>query len=1432
MTQKILGLDLGTSSIGTAIRNVDLGETLKDQMEYLSVDVFQSGVGKDKTGEYSFAAERTKHRQSRRLYETRRRRLWATLELLIKHHLCPMSPQSLEQWRIYDKDRGLFRRYPVDDIPFAQWIRLDFDGDGKADYSSPYQLREELVTFQFDFEQEINRYKLGRALYHIAQRRGFKSSRGETIAEQEKNGADVDLNDEDIAQAMQKSEANLSAKMQEYMTEHHCPTVGAAFALMEREGIRVRNSEYKAVRRDYILEINKIFEFQDGLDINSDLHLHLVSTKKNEGTIFYKKPLRSQKGLVGKCILEPNRARCPICHPEYEKFRAWSFINNIRVRDNGNAEWEMLPIDLKRKIYSTLFTSRVKGQFNFKEIRELIEKELHNRYTNDRDNRTINYPDKQNVAACPVVARFIRLLGPDWENWSQTGEKTRSTHGSKTTEQHHVEYDALDLWNVCFNTDDPEEITRFAQERLRWEPEKAKLLVRLWSSMSQGYAMLSLKAIRSINRTLEMGLKYSDAVMLAKVPDIVSVADIDISSLHKIYCQIESSNRQKKTVIGIINALIADYKALCERERFAYKDYHYKLQDSDHDDIINKIKSTIGDSTWSNMDADEQTTIIQQVTNGYQQFFADSKRAFLQLPRLQDDLIAALTVAFPHVNEDQWKHLYHPSQISVYRPVQSGTDRSTLRLGTPNVGSIRNPVVMRTLNVLRHKINAMLDAELVDVDETRVVVETARDFNDANMRKAIEDFQRTRESENAELTKILTEEFPGLVITDQLVDRARYVIEQRDKSKFKDSKGHVYQLDLTKYRLWLEQGCQCMYTGKMISLKNLLDGNSVDVEHTIPRSKSFDSSDANLTLCDSHYNRAIKKDLMPTELPNYNCDAVIDGRTYTAILPRLKKWEERVEKLQANVEFWKSRAKAAQDKARHDQCMRQRHLWQMELKYWRDKVGHFKRTEITDGFRNSQLVDTGIITKYAVLYLKSIFAHVDVQRGAVTAAYRKMLGLQSIDEKKHRELHSHHAIDAAMLTVIPVAAKRERMLKLYYQLEEAKAQGRETSSLVRALEQERNDCHVGGNVSELGDWINANVLINHRSVDRTLQPAKTLLRSRGKVLTRANHEGRMVPLIAQGDSIRGRLHKESYFGAIKLPVEKDGKPEVLDGHFVYINDNSDVNMVIRVALNSITTEKDLDCIVDLRLRAMVKQIIAERMAQGMSFLTAINLPIWMLDAKGNEIKHDKNGRPLSPLRHVRCKVKAGRGFMTREKSLEIRDHIETSKRQLLNVENREYKHKVYAQNDTNYLFLLYEGIKKGKIDRKSRILNLYEVSKLKQVLGERNFERRLRQEAYYAQIKSGNIIYNLRAIIKVGTRLLLWNESPDELPLLARSELLSRLYVVGKFNTTSSDHVYLRKHLNAQSDNFDLELVANKLNCLIEHVDFEIDELGSIHFKD
>ena len=51
--EKILGIDLGTGSIGISLRNPNISDELKEQLEYFSSDIFQAGVGKDKTGEYS-----------------------------------------------------------------------------------------------------------------------------------------------------------------------------------------------------------------------------------------------------------------------------------------------------------------------------------------------------------------------------------------------------------------------------------------------------------------------------------------------------------------------------------------------------------------------------------------------------------------------------------------------------------------------------------------------------------------------------------------------------------------------------------------------------------------------------------------------------------------------------------------------------------------------------------------------------------------------------------------------------------------------------------------------------------------------------------------------------------------------------------------------------------------------------------------------------------------------------------------------------------------------------------------------------------------------------------------------------------------------------------------------------------------------------------
>lgn len=116
MTQKVLGLDLGTNSIGSSVRNLDLSDDLKGQLEFFSSDIFRSSVNKESNGrEYSLAAQRSAHSRSRRLNEARRRKLWATLDLLIKYGFCPMNPESLIRWRTYDKQKGFFREYLVDD---------------------------------------------------------------------------------------------------------------------------------------------------------------------------------------------------------------------------------------------------------------------------------------------------------------------------------------------------------------------------------------------------------------------------------------------------------------------------------------------------------------------------------------------------------------------------------------------------------------------------------------------------------------------------------------------------------------------------------------------------------------------------------------------------------------------------------------------------------------------------------------------------------------------------------------------------------------------------------------------------------------------------------------------------------------------------------------------------------------------------------------------------------------------------------------------------------------------------------------------------------------------------------------------------------------------------------------------------------------------
>lgn len=167
---KVLGLDLGTNSLGWALVDESENEyTLIDK----GVDIFQEGVARDKNNEKPAVQDRTSARALRRHYFRRRLRKIELLKILIRYDLCPPLPEEL--LTAWQKEK----RYPQDN-EFLRWQRTDDNGD-----RNPYHDRYVALSERLDLGNRTQRWLLGRALYHLAQRRGFLSNRKEAGNEKE-----------------------------------------------------------------------------------------------------------------------------------------------------------------------------------------------------------------------------------------------------------------------------------------------------------------------------------------------------------------------------------------------------------------------------------------------------------------------------------------------------------------------------------------------------------------------------------------------------------------------------------------------------------------------------------------------------------------------------------------------------------------------------------------------------------------------------------------------------------------------------------------------------------------------------------------------------------------------------------------------------------------------------------------------------------------------------------------------------------------------------------------------------------------------------------------------------------------------------------------------------------------------------------------------
>lgn len=680
------------------------------------------------------------------------------------------------------------------------------------------------------------------------------------------------------------------------------------------------------------------------------------------------------------------------------------------------------------------------------------------------------------------------------------------------------------------------------------------------------------------------------------------------------------------------------------------------------------------------------------------------------------------------VSDDNLKKLYHPSMLDLY-PRQRPNEDGVYQLGSPRISSVRNPMAMHSLFRLRKVVNLMLKKGYITPD-TKVHIEFSRDLNDANRRWAIQAWQRENEKDRERCRKEIE----------------KYIADPTDT-------------DILKYQLWEEQNHKCLYTGEEIRITDFLGDNpKYDIEHTIPRSAGGDSTKMNLTLCSNRYNRDVKKTKLPTQLS-----------AHEDILERIQDWKERYEDLARQIR--KISTKGASSKEEKDSKIRRRHLLSLQCDYWRGKYQRFTMTEVPEGFSRRQGTDISVISRYARMYLRSVFKQVYIVKGIATSDFRKMWGIQEEYTKKERVNHVHHCIDAITIACIG-KTEYDKLAQFYHESDEYK-QGRG-----KKPEFEKPWPTFVNDIKQIQDEL----LIAHYSKDIMPKQAKRYVR---------DSKGRKV--LTQGDTARASLHNDTYYGAIEV----DGE----------------VRYVVRKSLDGLD-EKDVKNIVDDEVRSKIENAI---LLHG-SLKKALEETIWMNEEKQIPIK----------------KVRVFTGSVTRP--IHIRQHRDQSK--------HEYKRQYHVQNDRNYMMAMYVGQdKKGKEKREFELVNNITAA---------NFYRRSNDrvptdnQLVPLYSKSG---YELRYKLKIGTMVLLYENSPEEVWELDKKNLQKRLYKVTGMSilvvsSNTYGRIYMLHHQDARPSSevkitngaFKVDkdfrsgimLLHTQFKALVQGVDFEINELGEI----
>jgi CRISPR-associated endonuclease Csn1 len=326
------------------------------------------------------------------------------------------------------------------------------------------------------------------------------------------------------------------------------------------------------------------------------------------------------------------------------------FINNLKIKPIIKNDISINKIELNEALHKVVYPQFFKAASDFKlsSIAKELEKvgfEI-----------TAKFPSDTKVISFSFLYKMKEIFGEEWSTileWNELIYNEPKKHN----------YNIEDLWHLHFtkttNKKTGEEpldfLKRFAIEKLGIDDKKAELFAKI--RLQQGYATLSLSAIKKILPYLQKGFIYSEAVYLAnlhKVLGLKNLTDEDTQNYAKFIREIIFQFKYEQKKVAIINSLIAVY----------FEDV--KNFEQNKNDLIGKtISENFGEFYWNALPTQKALNILNDITDEINLFLSKPKwkaeNHFIKVGRLHEKIFVAL-MNETSISAYNIKYLWHPSE--------------------------------------------------------------------------------------------------------------------------------------------------------------------------------------------------------------------------------------------------------------------------------------------------------------------------------------------------------------------------------------------------------------------------------------------------------------------------------------------------------------------------------------------------------------------------------------------------------------------------------------------------------------------------------------------------------------------------------------------------------------------------------------------------